>query len=294
MSAKRKIVLLLFSFCFTINIPNLLNSRLKETNNFSHEPELKCDLADEFGAKLAILDSILNCLVPFLIALVFSFLTLKKLIQIKNNHNLVSCDQSNKAKKIMTLESLKNRPNAVFGKKHLENSYELKSTAKVKKSISNYYMEPEFMVARYLSKRRSMPNVVQQCESNFNSPFVRKRAILSRNNHTMTAIQIKNRKASKLKITFMLMIFPISFLLTTFPIFLIILFKLFLNIYLSLKVDLESAFDIARVFMFLNNSLNMLFLIIFGKDLRKDFRTLFSVRNIFKKRSGMRSLVSYV
>jgi hypothetical protein len=277
-----------------INIPNLLSSRLKETNNFSHEPELKCDLADEFGAKLAIYDSILNCLVPFLIALVFSFLTLKKLIQIKNNHNLVSCDQSNKAKKFTTLESIKNRPNTVFGKKHLANSYELKSNAKVKKSISNYYMEPEFMVVRYLSKRRSMPNVVQQFESNFNSPFVRKRAIVSRNNHTMAAIQMKNRKASKLKITFMLMIFPISFLLTTFPIFLIILFKLFLNIYLSLKVDLELAFDIAKVFMFLNNSLNMLFLIFFGKDLRKDFRTLFSVRNIFKKRSGMRSLVSYV
>jgi hypothetical protein len=83
MSAKRKIVLLLFSFCFAINLPNLLNSRLKETSHFSYEPELKCDLADEFGAKLTILDSILNCLVPFLIALVFSFLTLKKLIQIK-------------------------------------------------------------------------------------------------------------------------------------------------------------------------------------------------------------------
>ena len=98
-----------------------MNSRLKETSNFSHEPELKCDLADEFGAKLTILDSILNCLVPSLIELVF-FLALKKLIQIKNNHNLISCDQSNKAKKFMTLESYKNRPNAVFGKEHLENS----------------------------------------------------------------------------------------------------------------------------------------------------------------------------
>jgi hypothetical protein len=155
-------------------------------------------------------------------------------------------------------------------------------------------MEPEFMVAKYLSKRRSMPNVIQQLESNFNSPFVRKRANVSKINHTITAFQMKNRKASKLKITFMLMIFPISFLLTTFPIFLIILFKLFLNIYLNLKVDLESAFDIARVFVFLNNSLNMLFLIIFGKDLRKDFRTLFSIQNIFKKRPVMRSLGSHV
>ena len=80
------------------------------------------------------------------------------------------------------------------------------------------------------------------------------------------------KKSSNLKLTLMLLSFPISYLLSTCPIFSIISFKL-IDFYFKLdkSYNYEIAFALARILMYINNSINILMFILFGKSLRKDF-----------------------
>ncbi len=90
-------------------------------------------------------------------------------------------------------------------------------------------------------------------------------------------IRSKNtkKKASKLKLTFMLMMFSVSYLITTLPVFVIIIMRAFM-IYVKKndEIDFDTEFAIAKTLMFTNNSFNILFLILFGKTLRRDMLDL--------------------
>ena len=82
----------------------------------------------------------------------------------------------------------------------------------------------------------------------------------------------KQRKLSKLKLTLMLLMFPLSYLVTTLPVFLIISAKL-ATMYFDTgqeKTMFDSEFAISKTLMFANNSFNILFLILLGKTLRND------------------------
>ena len=96
---------------------------------------------------------------------------------------------------------------------------------------------------------------------------------------TSATVQVKNKKkASKVKLTFMLMMFSLSYLITTLPVFIIIIIKAFTlyvnsgneNVEENLDYSFESEFAIAKTLMFANNSFNILFLILFGQTLRRD------------------------
>jgi len=223
----------------------------------------------------SVLDSVLNFLVPFLITLIFSSWTVRKLIGIKKSNNLLK-----------GVKKEKNRKN------RFENENSSFQKIKIPKSITLEAIEPDFMIVRYMGKRKSLPNV-KQAEFKYKSPFVRKKAIIGKNKLGINSNKIKRQTLSKLKITFMLMVLPISFLLTTFPVFSIIFYNLFINYSFKLKIDLENAFDIAKLLMFLNNSLNMIFLIVFSKSFRKDLKSIFARRKPFRK-SFVKYQVSYV
>ena len=76
------------------------------------------------------------------------------------------------------------------------------------------------------------------------------------------------------------MALPISYLVTTFPIFLMALHGCLLmqdltnpNVYKN-QDDFHLVYTLAKFFMYLNNSIHILFYILFGKNLRKDFIAL--------------------
>ena len=74
------------------------------------------------------------------------------------------------------------------------------------------------------------------------------------------------------------MALPISYLVTTFPIFLMaihgcLLMRDPLYAYKN-QAHFHFVYTLAKFFMYLNNSIHILFYILFGKNLRKDFLAL--------------------
>lgn len=77
----------------------------------------------------------------------------------------------------------------------------------------------------------------------------------------------------------MLMALPISYLVTTFPIFLIVIHGCILirdtaGRRATYQSDYNFVYTLAKSFMYVNNSINILFYILFGKNLRDDFLAL--------------------
>ena len=76
--------------------------------------------------------------------------------------------------------------------------------------------------------------------------------------------------SSNIKLTVMLMSIPISYLVTALPIFIIILLQFFLIGNRTFNEN-EAELTIAKMLMYINCSINILFYIFLGKSLRKDF-----------------------
>ena len=129
--------------------------------------------------------------------------------------------------------------------------------------------------------RHSLPMNLQR-NSIFRQAFVWK---YSTTTCTTRDSIILPKKASTLKMTLMILTLPISYLLTTLPIFLIISFKL-LNFYFKMKMNLEVEFAFAKILMLLNNSINILCFIFFGKNLRRDFLRILAVGKLKKRYSS--------
>ena len=89
---------------------------------------------------------------------------------------------------------------------------------------------------------------------------------------------------SKLKLTLMLMTFPLSYLVTTCPVFVIITLKLLENYFAHFETNFESELVIAKTLMYANNSFNVLLFILTGKTLRNDVIKLFRFKRVSKTR----------
>jgi hypothetical protein len=103
----------------------------------------------------------------------------------------------------------------------------------------------------------------------------------SRNSSRQSEMQRTNSiSSSNLKLTIMLMSLPISFIITNFPIFIIIILQFYP--FKGPNKDYKYESSIAKALMYLNNSIHILFYIFLGNTLRKDFKSLF--KTIFKSR----------
>jgi hypothetical protein len=80
----------------------------------------------------------------------------------------------------------------------------------------------------------------------------------------------QRNSSSNIKLTVMLMSLPISYLITALPIFIIVLLQFFLIGNRTFNEN-ESELAIAKMLMYINSSINILFYIFLGKSLRKDF-----------------------
>ena len=133
-----------------------------------------------------------------------------------------------------------------------------------------------------IKRRKNLKNEFQS-SSIKRASFNRNRdSISSRNSYTKVQIQsIKTDRMSKLKLTLMIMTFPLSYLVTTLPVFVILSLKI-LTTYLKVEIatKFDSEFVIAKTLMYANNSFNILFFILLGKTLRKEMIQLFACKRV--------------
>lgn len=274
---NRRLILGLFAYCFLISLPFFVNSSLVEeagaSSNGAMQLELVCEQSFESSKVVSILDSILNCILPFLITVLFSLMTLMKLMRNKNLNNY----------KMVLGTSCPPSKFSINNKNSIEMSNLNKTMKKLtlitvardslsKRSSSLDCLKYEIATENKLREIKSMPALSDTEEQFIFEP--EERAFSCSNDCSVPIVRVYSQKGSKLKITFMLLVFPISFLLTSFPIFLIIIFRMF-DLYFRLKIDLAIFLAIAKILMFLNNSINIILLIIFGKNIRNDFLKIF-------------------
>ena len=73
----------------------------------------------------------------------------------------------------------------------------------------------------------------------------------------------------------MLMAIPISYLITSFPILFVLIKGLIIRVYDQIDIkttdSLTTAYTIGTILMYIDNSINILFYVVFGKTLRHDF-----------------------
>jgi hypothetical protein len=273
LNKNKKYVLVLFLYCFIISVPFFWVPTLTESIDFLDKEirvEVTCDKPIESEKILPILDSLFYCFIPFLITLLFSVLTVKKIIQVKKSNN--------KRKNRRNNFQLATLPDNSTGTRETRLESQIKDKKQLlefKTSPSLFCMEPEFMVARYLSRRRSLPISIDK--SFFYSEdlsYHKKSCNLQKKQKFSSSKRLYN-----FKITFLLLVFPFCFLVTNFPITLIIAFKMF-NSFLKLERNLLVEFTIAKSLLYLNNSINILLLICFSRRFRKNFFKTFFKRSI--------------
>ena len=256
---NNKILSLIFVACFVISSPLIYFPTIKQSITIDNANGVKiieqCEVSHNnfyLNLTLTVIDSLFYCFIPFLITILFSGLTLVTLIRKKSAFNNLASQMRTSESKIGLFEIRKNEKNTF--RRILKNRYFI--PCKSIKSIKNENSE-EILIEN-LPIKDSQPPVEGMLRTNA-------------------------KKSSNLKITFMLLSLPISYSITTFPIFIIILFQLKYN-YLNKKNtsnNFETEFSIAKMLMYFNNSINILFYILFGKNLRKDFIQIIPFHGVF-------------
>ncbi len=282
---NQKRIILIFVFCSLISWPFLLGSTLQESivpkksQSDVIDFEVKCELSQAFYLKLTFLDFIFYNCVPFLFAFLFSGLTLIKLIKFRSADQNISLNKNDQT-------------NANYD--DLMKSYESRNNCLKNESVVNYSNKNEIRIKNRSGENRNMRSKLDSTyfpsEMDINGNLMnslyeydsRKGSSCSRRSNIlqMDRAPLNSRQSSKFKMTLMLMAFPISYIITTSPVFFFITLQLFDTYFrLESSTNYETEFAFSRFLMYLNNSLNVLFFILFGKNLRSDFFNIL----LFKK-----------
>jgi hypothetical protein len=128
-------------------------------------------------------------------------------------------------------------------------------------------------IEKNLRRFKSLPTLLDQQKSYVS--LINRDSLKSSGESTISRVRLLAKKTPKSRITIMIFIFPLSFLLNSFPVYLLML----INIFSGYEKDLEK--EIAKIFMLLNNSISIFLLITFGKQMRKAFLRLFCCRKTY-------------
>jgi hypothetical protein len=240
-----------------------------------------------FILKLMILDAVFYSFIPFLITLAFSNLTLIKLIKMStigklavNNDSRFTNNTANR-NQIMSLEKKKNSKIAFI--------FSEKKNKKAKNSNTVVYKNSKIEFADGNPNSLQNSNSIQRTECNKNSQTEHDQIYSIRNEKLIKLISplIKKKKTSGFKTTLMLMTLPISYLISTFPVFIIILLQFINNVIRDqAENDYETEFSISKLCMYLNNSFNILCFMLFGESVRNDIRkSLSRKKSLYRKKS---------
>ena len=154
-------------------------------------------------------------------------------------------------------------------------------------SVDSKSKEPEMVLinSRNKSSTATLNTSVSLSTMSDRNKRVRSDSTRTANLAQLELYKINNKTSSNLKLSVMLLVLPISYLITTFPIFIIIILQLKINQFKksTASSNYETELAIAKMFMYVNNSINILFYIFFGKSLRRDFLSILPFEAIFRK-----------
>lgn len=258
------IIMFIFFTCLIINLPLLWFPTLVEKIQFDNSNWLgikevsECEVTNELI--FLSIDSVFYCLIPFLITILFSSLTIIKLIQSKTSIN-----KSNETQ-LLRQSSLRDRERSFF-----KRNTNLIDSARFKSSIN------------YDIKHRSFQSIIYSSASAGTESTTQSQTSANRKQLTKIFSASSKPSSSNLKITIMLLALPISYLITTFPIFVIIINGFIMNRFNNVSTNFGKAYAIAKIFMYVNNSINILIYILFGKSLRNDFLAILPFKSLFNK-----------
>lgn len=285
------IMFTIFLICFAFNMPLLWFSTIKQLILLDNSDSLglkivdECDIivssGDYFISNLILvsIDSLFYCLIPFIITIMFSGLTLIRLI---NNSSTST--------------------SAVF-----KSSKSVSSTSNNRNVSLRIHKETQRISIRSKREKFKSNQVTVETDSLGSSELPNTDSIRTKFKKQRIEIQKSSSrsKSSNLKTTVMLMALPISYLITTFPIFIISIHGWILsnfrtnkrgNMFRDEEYDYATFYSIAKMLMYINNSINILFYIVFGKSLRNDFIAILPIRRCiqFHKENLCQELVSII
>ena len=322
-SNKIALVFILF-ICMLFNLPLIWFPSLKQAVQLDETSALGVKTVNECQVShdiiLFLIDSVFYCLIPFLITILFSTLALIKLIQSKsifknrgldrrtsltlNEHNKQGI--TNNRRSVSTNSNISRSESKHFFK---INFLSRNSDINIKKSffvLGNKDEEIKLQNERKIGNNKEIispetTNITRNATklngstitNGKNSPYKQQMEIFE--SHA-----ISRKQSSNLKMTVMLLALPISYLITTSPIFVIIVKSLFTlrfdlntNINVATALSFSEAYQIGKVCMYISNSINILFYILFGKTLRKDFWSVLSLKQLIicckRKRTEIRN-----
>jgi hypothetical protein len=244
---NKKNIIILFLICFVVSLPYVYIAQLKkmvrvnEANLMDVQITSLCEIVQESFLTdliLAINDYIICCVIPFILAFTFSSLTLLQLL--KNNRLKVDTNltKNNTENLEMTNQNVNSKNN--------------KDDESVNESllINNNLDEPDNKLDSDSTKLKAYSRITSQ------------------HSHLQ---RINSNSASNLKLTLMLMTLPVCYVLTNFPIF-IILIAQFYNFSSHNKAsEFKVELAVAKVLMYTNNSINIMFYLFLGKSFKKVF-----------------------
>ena len=272
---NKKTIFKILVYCFLISLPFLyfptLNETIKEDKNdiLKVKLEKSCEITNTGNILLTLLDFIFFCFIPFLISILFSILTLLQLIR---RNRIEKC----KSKEMMmpSLKKFKNDSN---------------SSRTMLPQVTEFYYKTKNKNSKNKNQTVTQQNTRMEIQSKY--PSSKRASETTRHNIIMNVEQLNRmsicnvKNCSNIKLTLMLMTFPLTYLVATFPIFAIISLKLIGHYFnFANQNKLQIPFAIAKIVMYINYSINILLFILFGKGLRKDFKALFYTKKVVRQK----------
>jgi len=234
-----------------------------------------------------ILDGVFYCFIPFLITLGFSNLTLFKLIQKKKRNKSTTNTDSKTTintinrNQITSPQKMENKNKSVGIKPTKSKQRKANRSKKTKTSNLHTVVFKNFKIELIDENPISLQNSnsIQRegCAKISQTDQDRRMSIKNENLVKLKTPLVNPNRTSGFKTTIMLMTLPISYLISTFPVFVIISMQFINNVIRDeAENDYETEFAISKCIMYLNNSFNILFFMLCGESVRNDLKKYFS------------------
>lgn len=278
---SRTIIAVIFIVCVVFNMPLFWFANLRETINISNMNSIGVTIIIECVVESSILmnafpifiDTVFYCLIPFIVTTLFSSMTLYTLLNAKKKRAF--CDSESQSygtsivrryKKCDDSVSL-SRLNVKESKAPRKSGFVRKSNITEEKSLENIILTTEMVDDQYRRSTtlsaRSVGSIVSfTCQKNKLTEKKFKSTLKSR-----------STKMSNLRTTIMLTSIPINYLVTSFPIFVILICGWVLRVLEKDNGDtsynLNQAYSIGIILMYIGSSINIFFYIFLGKNFRR-------------------------
>lgn len=261
---------------------------------------------------LFLIDSVFYCLIPFLVTILFSLLTLIGIIKSRstfvlnnNQGSLIRRDDSViRSDPASSMRASKTSSNLTDSFHSRKSDTRLSLDPKIVLPLLNSTLPTQAHQSQIIGRVRfkkitvptSNPSSIENDSNSYIEPInSNSNANNNNNNNNATPSPLTSNRhsyglgrqnsgkhqagggvkpvsspKSNLKITVLLMALPLTYLITSFPIFLIIIHSLVQSNDYS-NTQSSSYYYAAKVVMYISNSINILFYVLFGKNMRRDF-----------------------